>query len=290
MPSLKSRTVSSTLGGALAVAVLASAVPAADAIRPTEGSGGSLPAVSMESVLLAAQLDGPRPSGGTTAGAKGSVKKVEQALKAKGLLKASLVDGSYGTSTISAYSAWQKKLGYSGIGANGLPGKTSLTKLGAGRFRVVSVVSSGPRVTYGGKIIDARTRAMLRAASANIGKSCTLGITQGSYNAGGVAASAGTHDGGGAVDVNIGALCGKGQARVVKELRKVGFAAWHRLPSQGPWEEHIHAIAISDPDLSSGARDQVADYFAGRNGLANNGADDGPKVKKTTFEAYKRSR
>lgn len=131
---------------------------------------------------------------------------------------------------------------------------------------------------------------MLRAASANVGKGCTLGLTQGSYSAGGVSASAGTHDGGGAADLNIGARCGKGQARVVKELRKVGFAAWHRSVIPGTWVEHIHTVAISDPDLSSGARDQVANSFNGKDGLAGSGADDGPKVKKTTFEAYKRSR
>lgn len=286
MSVLKSRTASGVAGGALALAVLATAVPGSQAAP----AAGSLPAVSMESVLLAAQLDGARPGNGTTAGAAGSVKKVEQALKAKGLLKASLVDGSYGTSTTAAYSAWQKKLGYSGLGANGLPGKTSLQKLGAGRFRVVSPVSPGAKVTYGGKTVNARTKAMLTAAAANIGKGCSFTLTQGSYNAGGVGASAGTHDGGGSADLDVGALCGKGQARVVKELRKVGFAAWHRTAIPDVWGEHIHAIAISDPDLSSGARDQVADYFNGRDGLAGNGADPGPKVKKTTFEAYKRSR
>lgn len=36
----------------------------------------------------------------------------------------------YGTVTRTAYSSWQRKLGYSGANADGLPGKTSLTKLG----------------------------------------------------------------------------------------------------------------------------------------------------------------
>jgi hypothetical protein len=49
-------------------------------------------------------------------------------------------DGSFGTTTIAAYSRWQKSLGYTGADANGIPGKTSLTKLGAktGLFIVVA--------------------------------------------------------------------------------------------------------------------------------------------------------
>jgi peptidoglycan hydrolase-like protein with peptidoglycan-binding domain len=281
------------MAGALAVASLAALAPAADAALPPEG-GSSLPAVSMESVLLAAQLDPARPGTGTTGGAKGSVLKVERALRAKGLLAKNLVDGSFGSSTIQAYTAWQQRLGYSGLAANGLPGKASLTALGKGRFRVVSVVNAGPKVTYGTKTrsatVNARTRAMLRAAARNLGKGCVLGLSQGSYNAGGVAASAGTHDGGGAVDVSVQEICGKNPDRVVRALRTVGFAAWHRFPSQGFDSEHIHAIAVSDPDLSGGARDQVADYYNGKNGLASHAADDGPKVPKRTWEAYKRSR
>jgi peptidoglycan hydrolase-like protein with peptidoglycan-binding domain len=288
------RTVPRAIGGVLAVAALATVPATAHATHPAgEGGGSSLPSVSMEAVLLAAQLDPARPGTGKTAGAARSVIRVERAMKAKGLLDASLVDGSYGSSTIQAFSAWQGRLGFSGIGANGLPGETSLTRLGARRFRVTNVVRVGPRVSYGtaarSATVSRRTRAMLRAAARNLGQGCVLGISQGSYNAGGVDASAGTHDGGGAVDVSVHELCGKTPTRVVRALRNVGFAAWHRLPSQGPWEEHIHGIAISDPDLSAGARDQVADYFNGLNGLASHAADDGPKVPKTTWEAYRRA-
>jgi hypothetical protein len=37
--------------------------------------------------------------------------------------------------------------------------------------------------------------------------------------------------------------------------------------------KHIHAIAISDKKSSSGAKNQVASFKRGRNGLANDGAD-----------------
>lgn len=129
------------------------------------------------------------------------------------------------------------------------------------------------RVTVDGKTLNKRTADMLKRAQQRLGYD--LYVVQGSYNAGGVSASAGTHDGGGAIDVAVPS--GKA-AEVVRALREVGFAAWHRLPSQGPWGEHIHAIAIGDPELSSGAEQQVRAYYAGLNGLASGGRDDGPRL------------
>jgi hypothetical protein len=128
------------------------------------------------------------------------------------------------------------------------------------------------RVTVDGKTLNARTAKMLRRAEAILGEN--LYVLQGSYNAGGVSASAGTHDGGGALDVSPTS----NPNRVVLALRKAGFAAWHRLPSQGPWTEHIHAIAIGDPEMSSGAATQVREYYSGQNGLATHLPDDGPRL------------
>jgi len=127
------------------------------------------------------------------------------------------------------------------------------------------------RVIVDGHVLNQRTAAMLKRAEAILGED--LHVMQGSYNAGGVSASAGTHDGGGAVDVSPT----NHPDRVVHALRQAGFAAWHRTPSQGPWTEHIHAIAVGDPELSSGAAQQVTDYINGRDGLAGHGPDDGPR-------------
>lgn len=127
------------------------------------------------------------------------------------------------------------------------------------------------RTFYHGHLLNQRTVDMLKRAEKRLGRN--LVVLQGSYHSG-VSASAGTHDGGGAVDVSPTS----NPREVVKQLRASGFAAWHRLPSQGPWVEHIHAIAIKDAELSSGARFQVSEYYAGRNGLANRGPDPGPKV------------
>lgn len=145
-------------------------------------------------------------------------------------------------------------------------------------------MSALTRVTYGGHILNERTLQMLLEMERVLGY--TVGVTQGSYNRGGVAASAGTHDGGGALDVTPHPTPGK----TVETARRVGFAAWHRLPSQGHWSEHIHMIAIGDRELSAGAQQQVAQYKAGQNGLANHGPDTGAKVSFRTFEEYKAHR
>jgi hypothetical protein len=62
---------------------------------------------------------------------------VERALAAEGLLDQKWVDGWMGARTRTAYAAWQKRLGYTGASANGVPGRDSLTRLGhAHGFRV----------------------------------------------------------------------------------------------------------------------------------------------------------
>lgn len=132
------------------------------------------------------------------------------------------------------------------------------------------------RTTIDGKTVNVRTAQMLRRAQARLGMNLT--VTQGSYNAGGVAQSAGTHDGGGAVDISVRGYSYSTVQKVVRALREVGFAAWHRTENQGDWPAHIHAIAVGDSELSSGAAQQVTDYINGRNGLAGHGPDDGPRL------------
>jgi hypothetical protein len=136
-----------------------------------------------------------------------------------------------------------------------------------------------------GKRLNKRMVAMITEAE-KLAK-MTFTISQGSYNKGGVAASAGTHDGGGAVDVSAASLNGAQRAAVVLAMRKIGFAAWLRDPTQGNWPWHIHCEAIGDDDLSAGAAFQVAEYKRGRNGLANRGKDDGPAgYRGMTWELY----
>jgi len=87
-----------------------------------------LPNVSLSRVAGSARVDPKLPAGKSTF--PYHVKIVEQALNKEGLLDIKYVDGIYGTTTITAYSLWQKSLGYVGAAADGIPGQDSLTKLG----------------------------------------------------------------------------------------------------------------------------------------------------------------
>jgi hypothetical protein len=108
-------------------------------------------------------------------------------------------------------------------------------------------------------------------------------LVQGSYNPGGVSASFGTHDGGGAVDISVrnpqdrGILTGE-IPYMIEALRIAGFAAWVRrtgeLYPNSPI--HIHAIAVGDAELSDAARAQIdgeRGYLRGYNGLPESYGD-----------------
>lgn len=247
----------------------------------------ALPAVNMEVVVVAAQVE-PRAGNQTAIGDGDGTTLVQKALKARVGVPAA-ADGWFGQQTLAAYTKWQQRLGYSGLDANGIPGPTSLTKLGEQRFTVTRPISVGGRTSYGGKVVNQRTRNMLATADARV--SWSISLSQGSYNPGGENASAGTHDGGGAVDISVGSMTTTQRWQTIQALRTVGFAAWLRNPSQADWPWHIHAVAIGDTDMSLGAANQVADYYVGKNGLASHAPDDTPtqyRAKFTWWEAYQR--
>jgi hypothetical protein len=87
-----------------------------------------MPTVSLAQVIEAARLDPPAEQGHLTHAEP--VATLERALAEDGLLGEEWIDGSYGTKTISAYSTWQKRCGFSGRDADGVPGADSLTTLG----------------------------------------------------------------------------------------------------------------------------------------------------------------
>jgi len=275
------------LAGLALVAVATTSLTSMATMASVPAPAAAAGTVNMEAVVLAAQLDPRKPNEDPTQGAAASVLLVEQALQAKSLLDATYVDGHFGTKTIDAYAAWQRSLGFSGLDASGLPGRTSLEALGQGRFTVINELTPGARVTFRGVTVNERTRAMLKTVEALLGRQ--LALEQGSYNPGGDPTSAGTHDGGGVVDVSVSGMTATTQTTVVRRLRQVGFAAWRRTPSQGDWDYHIHAVAVSDTDMSPQAQHQVGDYYLGQNGLANRGPDDGPQVTKVTWEEYQRT-
>lgn len=280
------KPLAAALVGAAALAG-AAAVPAlATSDAPATGAAAT---VDMGATLRAAQIDPQRPNETVTEGAGPSVKAVERALHAEGLLDQQWVDGHFGTKTVDAYASYQRSLGYTGLAANGLPGTASLAELGDGRFSVTRTVEPGDRTRHSGKPVNARTEAMLAEAQRLLSRELVL--DQGSYSPGEDPTSAGTHDGGGAVDVNVDGMTGTERTETVTALRRVGFAAWLRDPSQDDWPWHIHGVAINDPDLSSPAQHQVGDYYLGKNGLADEGPDDGPEVKPIrSWEQYQRTK
>ncbi|MFG2017088.1 peptidoglycan-binding domain-containing protein [Actinomadura geliboluensis] len=279
--------LSSYTAAFLTAALLTSMTVSETSAAEPADAAAELPSVNMEATVKAAQIDPRRADDTLTPGAKASVLLVERALRDRNLLDAQWVDGYFGTTTVAAYAKYQKSLGYTGLDANGLPGKTSLAKLGDGRFTVTRTLAPGARVSFGGAVVNARTRDMLAEAERLLGRKLVL--DQGSYNPGGDPTSAGTHDGGGVVDVSVQGMSAATRTSVARALRRVGFAAWVRSPQQGDWPWHIHAAAISDTDLSAQAQHQTGDYYLGLNGLANRGPDDGPQVTIRTWEEYRRS-
>ncbi|MFC8515470.1 N-acetylmuramoyl-L-alanine amidase [Streptomyces sp. NPDC057257] len=107
----------------------------ATAPKPTP----SLPLVDLSRLVVAAKTDPKAKQGHVTYMAGTNL--TEAALVKLGYLaKTYAGDGSFGSKTVDAYARWQRHLGYSGTAADGIPGMTSLKKLGAesGLFTVVA--------------------------------------------------------------------------------------------------------------------------------------------------------
>lgn len=138
------------------------------------------------------------------------------------------------------------------------------------------------RVSVAGHLLDATTNGIFQKASAILGG---LNLMQGSWSTS-VGASGGTHAGAGAMDV----WPSNGNWKhAVDVLRSLGDVAWHRVPAQGPWAEHIHGITPGVAGLSAAAASQVASFRSGGNGLASGGPDNngywaGGRVKLPVFD------
>ena len=102
-------------------------------------------------------------------------------------------------------------------------------------------------------------------------------IGQGSYADGSL--SAGTHSGGGAVDIGFAGLNMRQRRAVVYWMKRAGFAAWAREGAAwGTNNDHAHAILPSRTN-SAEAKSQVASYRRGRSGLAGDGIDPTLRLK-----------
>ena len=157
------------------------------------------------------------------------------------------------------------------------PSGGAITGVCSGGLMATEPAHDYTRVQYGGKTVNVRTRNMLQIAEGiaePLDVPTPFSLTQGSYNTG-VAASAGTHDGGGVVDISVNNMDTTQRNNAVRALRLAGFAAWLRSPDEG-FAYHIHANAIGDREMQSLAMTQVDNYFDGLSGLAGNGQDSAP--------------
>lgn len=102
--------------------------PATPAPKPSAPKPKPKPVVDLSKLENAASRN---PSAKGTPVTYAGVRTVEDALVKAGLLDRKLADGHYGTATLEAYASWQRKCGYKGAAADGVPGWTSLRKLAA---------------------------------------------------------------------------------------------------------------------------------------------------------------
>ncbi len=219
--------------------------------------------------------------GSLKVGASGArVKTLQTQLKKLGLYKAT-VDGSFGPVTKAAVQAFERKHGWTPDGVAGARVQAQLAKevkalpKASTTWKTVKAPPADYRVvSFRGAKVNVRTRVMIERAETymkQMGINSRLTITQGSYSSS-VSASAGTHSGGGALDISIRQYSTATADKVVKALRMAGFAAWRRRTVEG-FSPHIHAIAIGDKRASSSAKSQVAAYFRGTDALRSNRKD-----------------
>lgn len=91
------------------------------------------------------------------------------------------------------------------------------------------------------------------------------------------------------MDISVRTLTPVQRWQTVRALRVVGFAAWFRPAIAGVWPAHIHAMAIGDTDMDArNGIQQVADYYAGRNGLSTHAADNTPAAYRVPFTWWER--
>lgn len=125
------------------------------------------------------------------------------------------------------------------------------------------------RVQYQGVTLDEVTKAAFLVAQGAGPDDDDWTIIKGSYVPDDCdTGSSCTHFGGGAID------CSPFNWQVrVPQLRRCGFAAWHRPALPGVWEEHIHAELIGNAKASPQAKAQWNDYINYLDGLVGHAPD-----------------
>lgn len=127
------------------------------------------------------------------------------------------------------------------------------------------------RVVYLGATMNRRMKRAVRWVEAESG--VPVQISQGAYRGSSAAAASGsTHDRGASLDIRTSILTEKQRKRLVKTLKRGGWAAWYRGPGSG-FSPHIHAVLIGDKEASTSAKWQMGQFDQGRSGLTSAGPD-----------------
>lgn len=127
------------------------------------------------------------------------------------------------------------------------------------------------RVTFRGRQMNARDAAAHLESERRFG--ATVYIPQGGFNPGGVAASGGAHDAGGALDWSLSGMSSRAKKRWDHAVKDTGWCAWHRPYIDGLWPEHEHGVARGCKNLSPVAFGQVGAFDRKEDGLVGDGMD-----------------
>jgi hypothetical protein len=126
------------------------------------------------------------------------------------------------------------------------------------------------RVTFRGGQMNARDAAIHLTAERQFG--ATVQVIQASFT-GGVQASGGTHDGGGARDTSTYGMTERQKLKWVRANKDTGVCIWLRRAVTNLWNEHCHGIDRGCKNASDAAKDQVGAFDRKEDGLIGDGMD-----------------
>lgn len=154
-----------------------------------------------------------------------------------------------------------------------------------------TTVASCKRTTWRGVIVCAHSVPKYNAWAASTGSILLTPLAGcGSYQTSTVA-SAGTHAGGGAIDIDLRKVAADKRKWVADKGRTSGLqVAWHRNYVAGLWTWHCHALDPACPNLAKGAVSQCYEVFAGGDGLVGSRADGNTRANITQLQALFKTR
>lgn len=148
------------------------------------------------------------------------------------------------------------------------------------------------RSTWRGVIVCAHSVPKYNAWAVAVGDGILLKPLAGcgSYQTS-TTASAGTHAGGGAIDIDLRAVPADKRKWVADKGRTVGLqVAWHRNAISGLWTWHAHALDPACPNLAKAAVGQCYEVFSGGDGLVGTKPDGNTRANISELQAVFKAR